>query len=133
MGSDKPDKNKDIFLEAAKLAANSVLIKPTPVQIEEAVELIDEGDNNWDKIREAIDGKYSKRFMEVLDTLPDREFARNYLKLLEYVKPKVTRKDETPIGEQDNRIVIQVFQLQKDGTRRIIDITEDATLLQDGE
>lgn len=131
--------NKKIFQDAAKAAAKDIqkiIVSNQPIHqndIDTAISILEDEEKDWNELRKAIDGRYAKKFMDLLDNLPDREFIRSYLKVLEYVKPKITRKEELPAGDIDNSITIQIVQLLPDGKQRIIELKEDATLLQDGE
>lgn len=137
---DSNDKNKenaspkkDIFMEAARMAL--VKQSETPVVItetEEAVvvktqqELALEATNadDWDKLKSALTGRYAKKFMTLMDTLPDREFMRLYPKMLEYVKPKVVRQESRGDEETQRGIRISILQIDDKGNRRVIDVTD---------
>lgn len=131
--------NKKIFQDAAKAAVmdvQKIIIDNQPINsndINTAINILEDEEKDWNELRKAIDGRYAKKFMDLLDYLPDREFIRSYLKVLEYVKPKITRKEELLAGDIDNSITIQIVQLLPDGKQRIIELKDDATLLQDGE
>ena len=43
----------------------------------------------WEILREAIIGRHTKRFNEILDKLPPPEFVRTYLEILKYFRPKL--------------------------------------------
>ena len=47
----------------------------------------------WGLLKEAMEGKHSKRFNAILHTCDDIEFAKNYVKLLEFVQPKLARAE----------------------------------------
>ena len=55
---------------------------------------------NWDELATAMKGRHAKRFNEVLDMLPPKEFVRVYLKALEFFKPKIVRQE----GEVDKSV-----------------------------
>ena len=62
--------------------------------------------SNWVLLREAMEGKHAKRFDAILETSDDIEFAKNYIKILEFVKPKMQRAEViTETEEQVIRIV----------------------------
>jgi hypothetical protein len=122
--------NLDIFKQASQIALNvadsekaenKVVIVD---QLEKALAITTEGDKDWVDLSAAMKGRYAKKFMDILDTMPDREFVRNYLKALEYFQPKITRQEPSINGEQDNIIQIQILKTDSDGNHKIIDITD---------
>ncbi len=64
---------------------------------------------NFKKLEKKVDNEYAQRFNDIMETLPDREFMRNYLKVIEYFKPKVTRGtgDDGPKVNQTINVVIK--------------------------
>ena len=62
--------------------------------------------SQWGLLKEAMEGKHSKRFNAILHTCDDIEFAKNYVKLLEYVQPRLARKEYAEEKERDNVIKI---------------------------
>ena len=75
--------------------------------------------NAWDRLKEDLEGGHAERFNNILKTLPDKEFARLYLKSLEFVKPKLIREKRSK-GENEVDNVINVRIRKSD---RTIDIT----------
>ena len=63
---------------------------------------------NWKELKIAIDTEHAERFNRILHELPDREFARVYLKSLEFFKPKVIRQAGGEIKQTDQTINIQI-------------------------
>ena len=61
--------------------------------------------SQWGLLKEAMEGKHSKRFNAILHTCDDIEFAKNYVKLLEFVQPKLARA-ETVNDVEDHVITI---------------------------
>ena len=64
---------------------------------------------NWEALKEAMEGAYSERFMQIMDDLAvskPKEFIRVYLKALEHFKPKLIRTDGRSLEERDNKIEI---------------------------
>ena len=59
----------------------------------------------FERLVEHIEGKHAVRFDAVLETMDDETFALNYIKILEYVKPKLQRTDLS-IEEEDTTINI---------------------------
>lgn len=62
----------------------------------------------WTQLKKAIDTEHAERFNNILNTLPDREFARVYLKSLEFFKPKVIRQSGDKQQLPDNTIQITI-------------------------
>tara|TARA_R110000744_G_scaffold13793_3_gene39879 strand:- start:10649 stop:10891 length:243 start_codon:yes stop_codon:yes gene_type:complete len=62
--------------------------------------------SEWNKLIKAVRGDHSKRFNEVLETLPDDEFMVHFPKILEYVIPKLQRVETDKGKEQDTEIKI---------------------------
>lgn len=114
MSKEKNDeKIKDLFIEASEESLKS-LIKPDKKEdkkddlIEKAVSVVQEGDSEWSLLAKDMDGRFAKRMRDELESLSGREFIRNYLKLAEYFKPKMTRQEEATIEEEDNKLIIEV-------------------------
>ena len=63
---------------------------------------------NWKELKTAIDNEHAHRFNDILNNLPDREFARVYLKSLEFFKPKVIRQAGGQGEVVDQTINIQI-------------------------
>jgi hypothetical protein len=61
--------------------------------------------SQWGLLKETMEGKHSKRFNAILHTCDDIEFAKNYIKLLEFVQPKLARA-ETVSDVEDQVIKI---------------------------
>lgn len=61
------------------------------------------------ELKDAVDNEHAERFNNLLHTLPDREFVRVYLKVLEYFKPKIVRElgGEKNGGDTTINILIQ--------------------------
>ena len=62
-----------------------------------------------------------------METLPDREYLRMYFKMLEYVNPKVVRKEVMEAKEDDLNIKVVIYQQNnsyQNGEKKIIDVTE---------
>lgn len=121
--------NMDLFKEAAAISIKTKIDsvdKPVIVeeQLNRALAVTEEGDKNWEALTIAMKGRYAKKFMTVLDDMPDREFVRNYLKALEYFQPKITRQ-EPGIGDVADKIIqIQILKIDSEGNQKVIDITD---------
>ena len=132
------DKKKDIFQLAAEKALAAERASALDVirinsdfeavesktQLELALEKTESNSSEeWNVLAAAMEGRFAKKFMEKLDALPDKEFVRIYPKMLEYFKPKVTRKEPLPPADGDNVIRIEILQIRDDGSKHIIDIS----------
>ena len=110
-------------------------LSQTPALIEESEvlpvikERLQAGETQWDLLKRMIDGSLTERFIEVISAMPDRDFARNYLKLLEHFKPKVTRTEGAEIEKDDKDINIQMVFLNKNGETQVLDVNK----IEDGE
>lgn len=90
---------------------------------------------SWNDLSDAMLGRHSKRFNAILETMDDDEFAKNYIKMLEYVVPKKQRTeilDETPAEDKIVRVqyVTSEADIQEEnnldnGTEGIDGIQED--------
>ena len=128
--SDEKEDKLDIFKMAAEKALHNVpdtdeVSEEVEALVTKGAEIIVKESKEWEKLALRFDGDYTERFMAVLDNLPDREYVRTYVKLLEYFKPKIIRKDTTPADKVDNVINIQILQVDEDGKKVIIDISDD--------
>ena len=134
MSNEKEDLN-DVFKEAAEMASKSSIsktivttenIEQELTKEEQALKLTMElANNQWDILKQKINGPFAKRAIEEIDALSGREFLKAYFKLLEYVNPKVIRK-EVVEGEEDNKeIKVTIYQQNNNfasGKEKIIDI-----------
>ena len=57
-------------------------------------------------VKELVTGKFAQRFNTFLETSDDETFARYYLKILEFVKPKMQRVESADYNLEDNVITI---------------------------
>jgi adenylate cyclase class IV len=121
---EKKEPEKDIFLEASMQSLNAKIktIKTRTVTLEERSEIESiaaevQGLQNykpptkkseWLKLKKDLDNDHAKRFNEILNELPDREFVRVYLKALEFTKPKIIREARQKGAKSDTTINIQI-------------------------
>lgn len=95
----------DIFKESAmRVLTNKD--KDEPIIEDDVIVPIEAG--NWAELKIALKGGHAERFNDLLQKLPPREFIRTYLKVLEFVQPKVTRQIADPSDKEDNTLVIHV-------------------------
>lgn len=98
-------KKSDIFKESAmRVLLNKD--KDVPIIEDDVIVPIEAG--NWAELKIALKGGHAKRFNRLLQQLPPREFMRTYLKVLEFVQPKVTRQIPDPTDKEDNKLIIHV-------------------------
>ena len=57
-------------------------------------------------VKELVTGKFAQRFNTFLETSDDETFARYYIKILEFVKPKMQRVEAVDHNPEDNVIEI---------------------------
>ena len=133
---DKEDLN-DVFKEAANMFDKAAVSKSETIVTtenieqqltleEQALKLTEDlASNQWDILKQKINGPFAKRAIEEIDALSGREFLKAYFKLLEYVNPKVIRK-EVVEGEDDNKeIKVTIYQQNNNfasGEEKIIDV-----------
>lgn len=123
---------EDIFKQAresaiAKQLEESIANKPALDKKEllpVVRERLEDGETQWDLLRKMIDGSLTERFIEVLGAMPDRDFARNYLKLLEHFKPKITRSEGGEQEIDDLTVNIQMVVVNEKGEKEIITVND---------
>ena len=65
-------------------------------------------------VKDSVTGKFAKRFNTYLETCDDIEFAKSYLKILEFVKPKMQRVESANHNPEDRTInIIHTYQQGK--------------------
>jgi len=130
------DENEDLFKEAKEYSINEELKNKMESRIasvpdKEKNELltvikerVEEGETQWDLLKKMIDGSLTERFIRVISEMPDKDFARNYIKLLEHFKPKITRVEEGDTETPDNIINIQTVIINAKGEKEIIKLED---------
>lgn len=103
---------KSLLQEAARIPAmeewkQQLEKEETPEETAQIAEYT--GGNKWEDIKAAMEGEFAERFLTEMKVLSGREFVRVYLKMLEYVKPKIVRVQNDPTEEEDNVIRIEVY------------------------
>jgi hypothetical protein len=85
---------------------------------------LEKGETQWDKLKGLMENGLTERFMRVISEMPDKDFVRNYLKLLEHFKPKLVRASEGEVDKPDTIINIQTIIMNPEtGEKEILDIT----------
>jgi len=111
------DNLDDIFVQAAEQSINIRTLTIKEENITGAnlgLPVTYKTRKNWKELKLAIDTEHAERFNRILHELPDREFARVYLKSLEFFKPKVIRQAGAEGKLPDTTINIQVNYGNKD-------------------
>ena len=128
----KEDK-EELFEEARKNSIADMITKkeselPATIDKESTISVIkerlEEGETQWDLLARMIDGGLTKKFISIISNMPDRDFARNYLKLLEYFKPKITRSDGPEDPNADLTVNIQTLIVNDKGEKILVPIDE---------
>ena len=126
---------QELFEEARQESIKAVIMKTeesetglTEAQKETTLKImkerIAEGETQWDLLKRMIDGSMTEKFIGIIDNMPDRDFVRNYLKLLEHFKPKLVRGEEDSTGREDTTINIQAVILNKAGEHEVIELNQ---------
>lgn len=71
-------------------------------------ERLEDNETQWDLLSRMVDGGMTERFIEIMRQLPDREYAKNFLKMLEHFKPKLTRSEYNLDKGIDNTIRVEI-------------------------
>ncbi|MCZ6595479.1 MAG: hypothetical protein O6943_11285 [Bacteroidetes bacterium] len=69
--------------------------------------------SQWGLLKEAMEGKHSKRFNAILHTCDDIEFAKNFIKLLEFVQPKLARAEVSNDAEDQVITIVHAYPLSQ--------------------
>jgi hypothetical protein len=62
----------------------------------------------WEVLHESIAGTHTERFNKVLATLDDKEFMDNYLRILEYFKPRLQRAENINANVELDKVVLNL-------------------------
>lgn len=128
--------NDELWKEAALNSLNKINEAEDRLALmkkEEILPIIKErlknGETQWDLLKRMIDGSMTERFIQIMSEMPDKDFSRNYLKLLEHFKPKVTRTDiVNSNSEEENTVKIVIVHTDETGKlveRNIAEEIED--------
>lgn len=131
------NENKDPFEEARMNSIKSLIDKQSSsveevgltVKQKDAIilrskETLEDGETQWDLLKKMVEGSLTERFIQVLQGMPDRDFARNYLKLLEYYKPKITRTEGGTDEDKDITVNVQMVIMNEKGEQEVVTIEE---------
>lgn len=136
MSNENEDLN-DVFKEAANMFDKAAISKSETIVTtenieqqltieEQALKLTENLKNNqWDLLKQKINGPFAKRAIEEIDALSGREFLKAYFKLLEYVNPKVVRKEVLEGEDENTEIKVTIYQQNNNfasGEEKIIDV-----------
>lgn len=116
---------KKVFEMAALNVLTTAKPKEIPLTEEEqkqiALDLVNEQtDKEWNALGKAMNGKFAKRMLEEMEGLTGREYVRQYMKLLEFFRPKITRIEGELKKEEK-----QVLQVEYIDTREQLEQTID--------
>ncbi len=127
------DNKDDIFKKAAEDSLKNGLSKVEEEQILEQAEIAtqealalaqtSEGDK-WDNLTKYINNDGADRLLKELQSMPSKDYVRNYLKLLEYFKPKLVRSDINPDDDIDRTITVELVQQLPSGEKRIMTVNK---------
>lgn len=79
----------------------------------------------WEKLVKNLKGKHASRMDSLLEDLPDKQFRIVYPKMLEYMMPKLQRK-ELVRGISEERVLrIEVITHPEQIEQETIDISHD--------
>jgi len=121
------NKEKDIFKQAAeksmeKLIKNKDELPDANKKLNELTQAnlaVDRTENpldsSWLRIEKAMTGDLADRFLKVMETMPDKEFVRVYLKSLEYFKPKIIREERNKEEDKNLTIDVTVMNINENG------------------
>ena len=132
--TEQEKKEDDIFLQAAAEALGDLIEGNTTnediIKHEEKIKAISKiTDLNlpmrkWEELKESILGIHTKKFDLILEKLPDREFVRVYMKMIEYYIPKAkTQKEPKVFTKEKNTLVIVINRGREKEEEKIIDVT----------
>lgn len=131
--TEKINNEKDVFHESimdsiannvAKEHDEIILLNNKQELLAEIQRRLEKGETQWDKLKGLIENGLTERFIRVISEMPDKDFVRNYLKLLEHFKPKLVRASEGEVDKPDTIINIQTVIVNPEtGEKEILDIT----------
>lgn len=131
--TEKINNEKDVFHESimdsiannvAKEHDEIILLNNKQELLAEIQRRLEKGETQWDKLKGLMENGLTERFIRVISEMPDKDFVRNYLKLLEHFKPKLVRASEGEVDKPDTIINIQTVIVNPEtGEKEILDIT----------
>lgn len=71
--------------------------------------------DNWALMKDKINGDYTAKAMEIMDTLGDAQFLTVYFKMMEYVNPKLVRKEKLEGKTEHKKIEITITKRSENG------------------
>lgn len=90
-------------------------------------ERVEKGDSQWDVLSSMITGGFTERFMKAMVEMSDKDFVRNYIKIIEHFKPKLIRSEGGKSDLPDTTINIQTMVINEKGEKVIktLEINDD--------
>lgn len=129
---DNKEPMNDIFEQARKDSISKLINREAEVKKDEQrqalaiaiKERLEEGETQWDLLKRMVEGSMTEKFIRIMMDMPDRDFVRNYLKLLEYVKPKMTRVEGGLEDDRDITVNIQTLIVNSKGEKEYVPINQ---------
>ena len=87
-------------------------------------ERLEEGETQWDLMKKMLEGSLTEKFITIMHSMPDATFVRTYLKLLEYIKPKITRVEGSEAETNDVTVNIQTLIVNSKGEKEYVPINQ---------
>ena len=119
---------KSLLLEAAMLPGVNVPAEEPKEDIPTEEKLVEITEYNltdkWDIIKATMEDEFAERFIKEMRALPGRDFIRVYMKMLEYIKPKIVRVEDNKEETEDNVVRIEIFNSVKQVSEEVVDITD---------
>lgn len=69
---------------------------------------------SWGNLEKSMQDNHARRFDAILVTMDDEEFAKNYLKALEFFKPKIQRQEIVEETILDRTIKVEYIESESD-------------------
>ena len=85
---------------------------PSTGLVDEGLEIA-EGMGEFEALRTAMAGRFSRRMVRSMDGLPDRDFVVAYLKVADYIFPKQNRVHGGSVDKTENTVKIEVVRSDK--------------------
>lgn len=126
------NEKKELFEQAQKASMQKLVERQKEVvstsqkdKVAIAVkERLEEGETQWDLMKKMLEGSLTEKFINIMHEMNDAQFVRTYLKLLEYVKPKITRVEGSGEAENDITVNIQTLIVNEKGEKEVIPMNQ---------
>lgn len=126
------NEKKELFEQAQKASMQKLVERQKEVvstsqkdKVAIAVkERLEEGETQWDLMKKMLEGSLTEKFINVMHEMNDAQFVRTYLKLLEYIKPKITRVEGGGEAENDITVNIQTLIVNEKGEKEVVPMNQ---------